>query len=621
MPATEAPATPSRVSRLAGWWGAAALVLVCVLAYLPGLFTIPPVDRDESRFAQASKQMATSSETRDWVVPMVGDTPRLNKPPVIYWLQALSARAGGVTPGDATAAGTVLREPDASQTRIGGIGWYRVPSALAAIVGALGTWRLGISMFGVRHARTAWLGGLLLATSLIVMWEARQARADQVLLAVTTAAMLALWHCWSASRTSRVIPLAWSLALWVCVGVGVMVKGPITPMIAALTAVALSAATGRWRWLWALRPVLGLAVVLACGLPWVMLVGREVGWERYLSIIHDEVLGRSVSPAEGHWGPPGYHLVLLPLMFWPGSLLTAAGVVLAWKSARRARTPSDLRGVARLRGWLARFTDERPADLFLLAWLLPAWTVFELVSTKLPHYTMPLYPAVALLSARAVATSASSVDAPAAMGLRTLGARLGMAVWVVLGVAVAVAAPLVIARAMDASLFRSTMLLLGGLVGASAGGLLVAAMALWRGQFARAQSFGVLVMIASAWVTFGAVLPGSGALWTSSRIAQVIASVDGPPGVAVGAVGYHEDSLKFLTGGRLDRLGMPGLPAWLDANEGGVLVLPAGTRDANAELAGRTEQLGRVRGFNYSKGKWVDLEIVRCVRRSQNAAP
>src|SRR6185503_4650826 len=66
-------------------WGGAGLVLLCLAVYLPGLFSIPPVDRDESRFAMASWQMYTSG---DWVVPRIQERARLNKPPLIYWLQA-----------------------------------------------------------------------------------------------------------------------------------------------------------------------------------------------------------------------------------------------------------------------------------------------------------------------------------------------------------------------------------------------------------------------------------------------------------------------------------------------------------------------------------------------------
>src|ERR1044071_5190431 len=95
---TPAAARPRR----RGWLGTVGLVALCCVVYLPGFFALPPVDRDESRFAQASRQMLESvtlpAAERDparhgggLVVPMVQDRPRLNKPPLIYWLQAASA--------------------------------------------------------------------------------------------------------------------------------------------------------------------------------------------------------------------------------------------------------------------------------------------------------------------------------------------------------------------------------------------------------------------------------------------------------------------------------------------------------------------------------------------------
>ena len=70
----------------------AALLLICVLAWLPGFFTLPPLDRDESRFAQATKQML---ETGDYIDISLGGVPRYEKPVGIYWLQAASTAALG----------------------------------------------------------------------------------------------------------------------------------------------------------------------------------------------------------------------------------------------------------------------------------------------------------------------------------------------------------------------------------------------------------------------------------------------------------------------------------------------------------------------------------------------
>ena len=63
----------------------AVLVVAALLAFLPGFFQIPPLDRDEARFAQATKQML---ETGEYVDIRFQDEVRYKKPVGIYWLQA-----------------------------------------------------------------------------------------------------------------------------------------------------------------------------------------------------------------------------------------------------------------------------------------------------------------------------------------------------------------------------------------------------------------------------------------------------------------------------------------------------------------------------------------------------
>src|SRR5205823_6279055 len=108
---------------------------------------------------------------------------------------------------------------------------------------------------------------------------------------------------------------------------------------------------------------------------WVWLVAREEGWETYVATVKDEVLGRSLEPKEGHAGFPGFHTILMPGLLFPGSLLVFAGI---WASAMEA--------------WAARRADRLSQSgrmsLFLVCVLVPSWVVFEVVGTKLPHYTM-----------------------------------------------------------------------------------------------------------------------------------------------------------------------------------------------------------------------------------------
>src|SRR6202790_114962 len=146
----------------------AVLVLVALLNFLPGFFDIPPIDRDEARFAQASKQMI---ENRDYVDIRFQNEVRYKKPVGIYWLQAgvvQTARALGMTRALTT------------------IWLYRVPSLIGAIGAVLLTYWTALAFVS---RRAALLAGLMMASSILLGVEARLATTDAMLLATVVAAM------------------------------------------------------------------------------------------------------------------------------------------------------------------------------------------------------------------------------------------------------------------------------------------------------------------------------------------------------------------------------------------------------------------------------------------------
>jgi 4-amino-4-deoxy-L-arabinose transferase-like glycosyltransferase len=590
-----------RCGRLAG---GLALVLLCAAVYVPGLFSIPPVDRDESRFAQASRQMfeaaALPGSERDtgpfvrneatgqvragahaggFAVPMVQDRPRLNKPPLIYWLQTGSAAAltGGDPSGDS-------------------IGVYRLPSALCALAAVLITWRLGCAAVG---PVAGFLAAAMLAICPMVVWDAHQARADQLLLACTTAAMACLWSIWRSRHDQGTSAQRWlpALGLWLAIAGGLLAKGPITPMVVLFTALACSGVTGQWRWLARTKPLVGLAIVAACVGPWVWSTAQHVGWSTLTAIAHDELFARSTSAKESHWGPPGYHLVLSAALFWPGSLLTLAAVLRTWRLAVRLPPAESPAMGARLRSlparWRARVSG-RDDEVFLLAWLLPSWLVFELVATKLPHYPMPLYPALALLTAKLLGDlHAGRADTTTVSGL-----RLGTGIWLVIGVGFACVAPLGLALLGS----PGWVLVVSAIVAAASAFLLWAARAdADAGLLLQAHMRAGVACVLALAVVFGIVLPTARLPWVSARLAEVLPAT-GP----VASVGFHEDSLVFLTRGRLERLDESDAIRWRRAHPAGTLIVPD---PPPAELAGEHVR-ARVRGFNYSTGKPVSLVVL-----------
>lgn len=590
---------------------AIALAVLCAAVYLPGIAAIPAVDRDESRFAQASRQMfeaiaLPADQQRDnWhdgglAIPKIQDRPRLNKPPLVYWLH--TATASILTTG---------------RPLLDAIWMYRLPSAIAATIAVLLTWRLGLAMF---DPRVGLLAAALLAVCPMVVWDAHQARADQLLLASTTLAQLGLWRAWRESRQRAnqharpCASLTTTAILWGGIALGILAKGPLTPMIAALTAAAICAFARDARWLRTTRPILGLTIIVLALAPWLFAVAGSVGLSNYLNIVRNETITRSATAKEGHWGPPGYHLVLLPVLFWPGSLVTGLAIAHAFRRALRARseqvdtpdtTPSRIATLKRKLAAIRHLRIARRSEAFCLAWIIPSWIVFELVSTKLPHYTLPLYPAIALLTARGLLAIAAGTD----LGAARPGARLGFAIWVGIGIAITVAMPLGLA-------------ILGAHALAFAAAVVLALSGVWLiwrarrqisiGQLAIAQLTALAAAVIAMINITGVVLPNARALWITDRLAAIIHEqpepATGPRPIA--ALGYHEDSLIFATRGRATRI--DDADAWARRNPGGILIAPAGTAAGLvADSAINAELLGSVKGLNYSRGRFETIEVIR----------
>jgi 4-amino-4-deoxy-L-arabinose transferase-like glycosyltransferase len=332
------------------------LIAFCLIAFLPGFFQIPPVDRDEARFAQATKQMVESGE---YVDIRFQDEVRYKKPVGIYWLQAAvvkTAEAVGVP---------------AARTTI----WlYRIPSLIGAVGAVLLTYWAALA-FVTRRA--ALLAALMMASSILLGVEARLAKTDAMLLLTSVAAMGAMARIYLTTRRVPEIVLSWRMPaiLWTAIAGGVLLKGPLILMFIVLTAVTLSIADRSWRWIGNMRPLTGLAWMILLVLPWFIAIVLKSGDDFFVKAVGDDMLAKITSGQEAHGAPPGYYLLLFWVTFWPGCVLAGLAAPMVWKARRE------------------------PGAQFLLAWVVPSWIVFEIVMTKLPHYVLPLYPAIAILIA------------------------------------------------------------------------------------------------------------------------------------------------------------------------------------------------------------------------------
>src|SRR3954467_10114471 len=339
---------------------AVAFLVVCgCLLFLPGFFNIAAIDRDEARFAQATKQMV---ETGDFVDIRFQDDVRYKKPVGVYWLQALAVETA-----------SVLGLPRAP-VRI----WlYRAPSLIGAIGAVLLTYWTALA-FVTR--RGAILAALIVCSSVLLGAEARLAKTDAMLLLTVVAVMGALARVYlSWQRGDDPVRPPWSspAIFWTALAGGILLKGPLILMFVLLAIGTLVILDRSAVWLWRLRPVWGLIWMLLLVLPWFVAIFWRAGETFFTDSIGGDMLSK-LAAQESHGAPPGFYFLLFWVTFWPGAPLAGMAAPAVWRARRE------------------------PGAQYLLAWLLPSWIVFELVLTKLPHYVLPLYPAIAILTVGAL---------------------------------------------------------------------------------------------------------------------------------------------------------------------------------------------------------------------------
>jgi len=548
--------------------GPARFLLVTLFAlaiWLPGFATLPAIDRDESRFAQATKQML---ETGDFIDIRFQAEPRYKKPIGIYWLQAVAVSLAGETARDAI--------------------WpYRLPSLLGGLAALLVLVALGDRLFG---APVGLVAGLLMAAVPLTGIEVRMATTDAVLLACCLVAQWALAGIYLRRDALRGVGQPWRhrwgepLLFWIAIGAGILIKGPIVLLVAGGTILGLAIMERRGAWLLDLRPVAGLAIVLALVLPWFLAIMQASDGAFADKALGHDFLGKLTGIQESHFGPPGTYLLAFCLTFWPATLVVAFAAPALW----RARGDDPVR--------------------FCLAWIVPAWIAFELALTKLPHYVLPLYPAIAVLTAQALSRLPRFVAGPQETRHRARR-NAAFAGWFGIGLALG-----------------SLGLLLPWLLGAPLPDLawaipvlLAIPLGLALFAFQRAQPAALLasLLVAAALVAvplYGWILPQLDRVWLTRAVAAAVEAHRPCPDTTLLAAGYHEPSLVFTLGTQTALVAPSEAATRLSGDPRCGLALigaaEAGPFQARlAELGRRAHALATVDGFNYSNGDAEHLTL------------
>lgn len=571
-----APA-PDLIDRLAsGLRAYMLLALLALIAALPGLFSAPPLDRDESRFAQATAQML---ESGDYVNISVQDEPRHKKPIGIHWLQAASVAA---------TTGVEARE----------IWAYRLPSALGVMLTVLATFWAGAALIG---RRAAFVGASLFAVSLLLSTEGMIAKTDAMMTGFTALALAAMAQLY-AGQAQR--PRLLALIAWGAVGAGILIKGPITPMVVGLAVAALCLWERRWNWTKPLRHWSGPILMAAVTLPWLIAIGIETNGAFFAEALVGDLAPKVSAGGEHPFSPPGVHSLLASLMLFPATLGLIPAVIAGLKALRAPRA-----------------SDEHTGVRFLLAWFIPGFLVFEAATTKLAHYPLPTYGALALLAGVGLVRWWDSGKA---------SLRIITAAHFAIGALGVIAAAALLAsyapgdeaasarRATQAALIVGGVALIGAIVIAASKRLVVA----WGAAIA--------VALFGLWFVRERTLPEARGLLVSDESNMALVREGLHPRLSAKApqplfiVGYNEASLVFET--RTDvRLRRGDIAATEAAAGAGALVEGREREAFDAGLKARGLQFipsgPPVTGHNYSNDDQVSLQPGRIAPAPAEPAP
>lgn len=560
-------------------WHIVILILLVLAVALPGLSTLPVIDRDEARFAQASVQMA---ESGDLLNIRFQDEARNKKPAGIYWLQ--------------TAAIKVFSK-EGERTL-----WaQRLPSVLGALLAVLATYLAGIKLVG---RQAALIGAGAFALSLLMVFESHIAKTDAVLCGLAASCFAALAHIRatpSGLSLWKARPAVW--VFWLAFGAAILVKGPVVPSIVALTCLTLLIWERRG---YGIRQLINIpAIIASCLLfiPWAIAIGLETQGAFFAESLGNDFGGKLVSAQESHPGPTGYHLLHINLTLWPATLLLLPGFALAFRTLRNDRK--------------ARKENIAGAPLaksirLCLAWIIPFWLMIEIMPTKLPHYALPLFPAICLLVGLA---------GVAMMRVKDFGITRFISGFLFILAATAIIALLIAAQVT----YSDTDSLMTTYVVASIAGLIAIASGflLWINRVKASIILAGLSALSLNILAYAFILPSLSNLRIADRVEAAFETeailLPRQGGPLIRALNFTEPSLVYRLGKGIrlgDQTDLSDAESWA---AGTIYIIDEVENDgqdfkdfmAQAEMQSIClNERANISGLNYSKGDEVDLHIL-----------
>ncbi len=352
-PPTSASQTRDFASTKPSFWRRTPLVLAVLLGaslllLLWQLGAYGLIDVDEGRYAEVPREMLV---TGDWLTPRLNFVNFFDKPPLLYWGIAATYAIVGVSEWAA-----------------------RFVPALSALLGIIAAYALGRRMFGLR---AGFLSGIILLTCLMWTVMARVVLTDMVVSSLVFCALATWWLAISESDARR--RTGFLALFWICLGLGMLAKGPVAPVLCGGAVFFYLLICKRWRdlkkmgWMW------GLPLFIAVAAPWYLAIAArhpefnnafwfEQNFARFTGAIS------KVDHSEG----PLFLLQYLPLVIFPWSVFALPALFFGWK-----------------RLWPVRSETQRAA-IFLLCAFAFVMLFFSASESKLITYILPVVPPLAI---------------------------------------------------------------------------------------------------------------------------------------------------------------------------------------------------------------------------------
>lgn len=301
---------------------------------------------DEPDVALPAIEMAARG---DWIVPTQNGTVWLDYPPLAYW----GARLTGLVTGRIDPFTT------------------RVPMLVFAIVLVLATARLGRQLGWREEGR---LAAIVLAGTPLLWHQATNVQVDLGYAAAQVVGLLWYLRGDAAAAGSRA-SWGWRMLGFAAFGMAVLGKGPLGLLLPGLVLTLWHGWNREWRQIAQLAPLTLVAVAVA--LPWYVILGQRIGWGVLREEFYLQNFDRFQTTTRGHGGKGWwYYGKALMADFLPWVLLLGPALYHGWRTQRRDRR------------WR-----------FLAVWILAPFVFFTVASTKRNVYLLPIYPALALVTA------------------------------------------------------------------------------------------------------------------------------------------------------------------------------------------------------------------------------